>query len=70
MAEGEIVGWHHWLNGHEFKQTLTDGEGQGRKEGQEGRKVKDRTRKEGQGRKDRDCMLQSMGSQSWTRLSN
>ena len=29
MAEGEIVGWHHWINGHEFKQTLTDGEGQG-----------------------------------------
>ena len=24
-----IVGWHHWLNGHEFGQTLGDGEGQG-----------------------------------------
>ena len=23
----EIVGWHHWLNGHEFEQTLGDGEG-------------------------------------------
>ena len=22
-------GWHHWLNGHEFAQTLGDGEGQG-----------------------------------------
>ena len=21
--------WHHWLNGHEFKQTLGDGEGHG-----------------------------------------
>ena len=21
-------GWHHWLNGHEFKQTLGDSEGQ------------------------------------------
>ena len=21
--------WHHWLNGHEFEQTLGDGEGQG-----------------------------------------
>ena len=25
----EIVGWHHQLNGHEFKQALGDGEGQG-----------------------------------------
>jgi len=22
-------GWHHWLNGHEFKQTLSNSEGQG-----------------------------------------
>ena len=29
MTEGEIVGWHHKLNGHEFKQTLGDTEGQG-----------------------------------------
>ena len=28
-VEDEIVGWHHWLNGHEFKQTLGDSEGQG-----------------------------------------
>ena len=27
-AEDEMVGWHHWLNGHEFQQTLGDGEGQ------------------------------------------
>ena len=27
-AIGE-VGWHHWLNGHEFEQALGDGEGQG-----------------------------------------
>ena len=25
----EIVVWHHRLNGHEFEQTLGDGEGQG-----------------------------------------
>ena len=25
----EMVGWHHWLNGHEFKQTHGDSEGQG-----------------------------------------
>ena len=25
----EMVGWHHWLNGHESEQTLGDGEGQG-----------------------------------------
>ena len=25
----EMVGWHHWLDGHEFEQTLEDGEGQG-----------------------------------------
>ena len=24
-----IVGWHHWLNGHEFEQTPGDSEGQG-----------------------------------------
>ena len=28
-AEDEMVGWHHQLNGHEFEQTLGDGEGQG-----------------------------------------
>ena len=28
MTEDEIVGWRHRLNGHEFKQTLRDGEGQ------------------------------------------
>jgi len=28
MAEGEMVGWHHRLNGHEFEQALGDG-GQG-----------------------------------------
>ena len=25
----EMVGWHHWLNGHEFEQAPGDGEGQG-----------------------------------------
>ena len=29
-TEDEMVGWHHWLNGHESEQTLGDGEGQGR----------------------------------------
>ena len=29
VAEHEMVGWHHWLNGHEFEQALGDGEGQG-----------------------------------------
>ena len=29
MAEDEMVGWHHWLNGHEFEQAPGDGEGQG-----------------------------------------
>ena len=24
-----MVGWHHQLNGHEFEETLRDGEGQG-----------------------------------------
>ena len=24
-----MVGWHHRINGHEFEQTLGDGEGQG-----------------------------------------
>ena len=28
-TENEAVGWHHQLNGHEFKQTLGDSEGQG-----------------------------------------
>ena len=29
MTEIEMVGWHHWLNRHEFEQALGDGEGQG-----------------------------------------
>ena len=29
MAEHSMVGWHHHLSGHEFEQTLGDGEGQG-----------------------------------------
>ena len=29
MAEDEMVGWNHWLNGHEYEQVLGDGEGQG-----------------------------------------
>ena len=43
-TKDEMVGRHHWLNGHEFKQTPRDSEGQE--------------------------SLQSMGSQSWTQLSN
>ena len=29
MTEDEMVGQHHRFNGHEFEQTLGDGEGQG-----------------------------------------
>ena len=29
MTEGEIVGWHHGLNGHECEQVPGVGEGQG-----------------------------------------
>ena len=29
MTEDEMVGWHHWLNGHESEQAPGDGEGQG-----------------------------------------
>ena len=29
MTENEMDGWHHRFNGHEFEQTLGDGEGQG-----------------------------------------
>ena len=28
VDDGEIVGWHHWLDGHAFEQTLRDVEGQ------------------------------------------
>ena len=27
MTENEMVGWHHWLSGHEFEQTPGDSEG-------------------------------------------
>ena len=27
--EDEMVGWHHWLDGHEFEQVLGIGDGQG-----------------------------------------
>ena len=29
MTEDEMAGWHHQLNGHEFKQALGVGDGQG-----------------------------------------
>ena len=29
MTEDEMVGWHHWLNGHECEQAPRDGEWQG-----------------------------------------
>ena len=29
MAEDDMVGWYHWLNGHEIEQTLGIGDGQG-----------------------------------------
>ena len=29
MTEDEMVGWHRWLNGHEFERALGDGDGQG-----------------------------------------
>ena len=29
VIEDKMVGWHHWLNGHEFEQTQGDSEGQG-----------------------------------------
>ena len=29
MTKNYMVGWHHQPNGHEFKQTLRDGERQG-----------------------------------------
>ena len=28
-TENEMVGWHHWLNGHEFEQVPGVGDGQG-----------------------------------------
>ena len=28
-TEDEMVGWHHWLNGHEFEQAQGVGDGQG-----------------------------------------
>ena len=27
ITEDEMVGWHHWLSGHEFEQAPGDGEG-------------------------------------------
>ena len=29
VTESDMVGWHHWLNGHVFEQTPGDNEGQG-----------------------------------------
>ena len=28
MTEDEMVGWHHWCDGHEFEQSLGVGDGQ------------------------------------------
>ena len=30
VTEDEMVGWNHWLKGHEFEKTLGNSEGQGR----------------------------------------
>ena len=30
ITEDEMVGWHHWLDGHEFEQALGVGDGLGR----------------------------------------
>ena len=45
VTEDEMVGWHHWLNGHEFEHTSGDNEGQGSLEccNPWGRKVLDTT---------------------------
>ena len=29
VTEDEMIGWYHWLNGHEFEQTPGDSRGQG-----------------------------------------
>ena len=29
VKKDEMIGWHHWHNGHEFEQTLVNSEGQG-----------------------------------------
>ena len=29
MTEDEMVGWHHWVNEHEFEQAPGVGDGQG-----------------------------------------
>ena len=29
MTEDEMIGWHHWLDGHEFEQAQGVGDGQG-----------------------------------------
>ena len=29
VTKDEMVGWHHWLNGHEFEKALGVGDGQG-----------------------------------------
>ena len=29
MTEDEMVGWNHWLKGHESEQALGDGDGEG-----------------------------------------
>ena len=29
MTEDEMVGWHHWLDGHEFEQAPGIGDGHG-----------------------------------------
>ena len=29
VREDDMAAWHHWLNGHEFEQTLRNSEGQG-----------------------------------------
>ena len=40
VTENDMIGWHHWLSGHESEQTLGDGEGQGRLQSMGSQRVK------------------------------
>ena len=64
-TEDELVGWHHWLDGHEFEQTLGDSGGQGSLEhcSPWGRKESDTTSQPNNNtpKKAAQCLVSSFG---------
>ena len=66
-----MIGWHHWLNWHEFEKTLGDGEGQGSSAccSPWGHKESDTTQRLNSNNEKTKCRLEIQNSQVWMSFS-